>query len=134
MPSRSRKASTAASVRKLRSAPPPPDEQHFDMDSAIAQMSDNQIMCRELRHAWKPWTVHTDTKAKLYEVKLRCTKCKTVRVREIGFHGQLIGNRYEYPDGYLVKGLGRLDDNDRARLRLESVFRLLPSQEKIAAG
>jgi hypothetical protein len=69
----------------------------------------------------------------VFETKLRCARCKTRRVRHIGPAGQLVSSHYEYPEGYVIKGMGRLDGAARDQLRLESVLRVLPPEEAALA-
>ena len=48
-----------------------------------------------------------------------------MRVRVLSDSGALLGNRYIYSDGYLVQGVGRLEQEDRDAMRLASLEILL---------
>lgn len=84
------------------------------------------LHCRELGHNWRPYT------AKKRRAKdgggfirtLRCTRCKTTREQEIDRTGMVQTNKYEHPEGYLHKGMGRIVGEGRGLLRLESLKRL----------
>lgn len=96
-----------------------------DVAGAIAHMTAMQIQCRDYGHAWKPWRAELIGKggARGYEQALRCTRCDTERWRTLTRYGEVVSAHYVYPDGYLVKGLGRLTGEDRGQLRVASIER-----------
>lgn len=93
------------------------------LDKAISGMRDEYIRCRDMSHSWRPF--HIAVLDHCYDQQLRCTRCYTIKHREVSFTGHLLSVHYEYCDGYVVKGLGRLTGEDRDQLRLESVQRTL---------
>lgn len=99
------------------------------ISDAIANMSDSQLQCRDFGHGWRPYTVEWVPQQRHYLEALRCTRCRTMRVRVLGQSGELLGNRYVYPDGYLVAGAGRLEQSDRDAMRLASLEILLAKQQ-----
>lgn len=110
-------------------------------DEAIDQMSTQAITCRDYSHAWAPWYVTKFTGAGGFERGVRCGVCGTARIETLDRLGRLDGRRYEYPDGYLVKGSGRIDADFRAKIRLTSMLRApqletkrKPRQKKKAAA
>lgn len=83
------------------------------------------LHCREMNHNWRPFDVgrHKDGG---YERTLRCVRCKTRKVQHLDTHGMLIGGaRYEHPEGYLHKGMGRIVGEGRGALRIESILRIV---------
>jgi hypothetical protein len=46
-------------------------------------------------------------------------------VRYLSRTGHQLGGQYDYPEGYLVKGMGRLTGSDRDVIRLQSVLAVL---------
>ena len=103
-------------------------DDEFDIDSAIHNMPDTYIQCRDFNHSWRPFTANWSQKERCYEVQLKCSRCKTTRHRLMNAEGSLLANRYTYADGYLIKGMGRMIGDERDKLRLESVLRILPSK------
>ena len=96
-----------------------------ELAGAIADMTPNQLQCRDFGHSWRPYTVEFVPQRKHYLEALRCSRCRTMRVRVLGQRGELLGNRYIYADGYLVQGLGRMESDDRDAMRLASLEHLL---------
>lgn len=95
------------------------------ISAAIGGMSDNQLQCRDFGHSWRPYTVEWVPQHRHYLEALRCTRCRTMRMRLLSDTGELLGNRYVYSDGYLVQGVGRLEQADRDAMRLASLQVLL---------
>lgn len=79
-------------------------------------------MCRTFQHAWDYTTVK---KAGRHLVQgLACLRCGTVRYMKIdGRTGERLGNRYDYPDKYVMEEGGALTQAERAALRLAEVKR-----------
>jgi hypothetical protein len=109
-------------MSRSRKAEPTPTP---NVDDLIDHMQLNHLQCRDFGHAWRPWNATWSNEDRCYHAQLRCSRCKTVRVRLIGQNGALIDTHYDYPDGYLVKGMGRLTGTDRDHVRLVSVTALL---------
>lgn len=77
--------------------------------------------CRTFLHAWDFTTV--DREGGLYIQGLRCLRCGTERHVKINARtGEPKGNKYDYPDGYLITG-GALTARERWSLRLSEVKR-----------
>lgn len=98
----------------------------FQLEAEIKAMKVDNLQCRDFGHSWRPYTASWNATERCYETQLRCARCKTMRVRLIGQAGQLLRNNYDYTEGYLIKGMGRLDTADRDVIRLQSVLRVLP--------
>jgi hypothetical protein len=98
---------------------------HHTVSTALGDMSDSHLLCRDFGHAWRPYTAHWIPQRQQYQEGLRCTRCKTVRLRLISDSGELLANRYVYADGYLVHGVGRLTGTDRDALRVAALQTVL---------
>lgn len=96
-----------------------------ELRSAINGMSDEDLLCRDFGHSWRPFTARYIPQRRQYAETLMCGRCRTERVRLIGPRGELLANRYVYAEGYLVKGMGRLTGTDRDALRLAALQTLL---------
>ena len=75
--------------------------------------------CRDWRHSWRPyraWKIRGG-----FEEHRQCAVCGAVVVRLLDSRGYQTSRRIQYPDGYVVKGMGRLTEDDRAELRLAGV-------------
>lgn len=116
--------------RKLRAV----SSHTVELDSAIGHMSPSQLQCRDFGHSWRPYTVEFIPQRRNYLEVLACTRCRSQRMRLLGERGELLGNAYRYSDGYLVKGLGRLDGDDRDSLRLASLQHLMSAQQNRKTG
>lgn len=106
---------------------PPGRHPDFDLPQAIEAMPDHFIQCRDFSHSWRPHDARYVPDERCYEQIIRCSRCKTTRARLIDTDGQLVSNSYDYADGYLQKGMGRLTPADRDSLRLASVTRMVDS-------
>lgn len=100
--------------------------QRPDITTWARELRTDFLQCRDFGHSWRPHTARWDNEAHAYRTQLRCSRCRTIRVRWIGRTGQQLGASYDYADGYMVKGVGRLTGTDRDALRLASVLRVLP--------
>lgn len=90
------------------------------------------LYCRTYQHNWKPWTAHWSDHEGCYDVKIRCSRCTTKRVQKMSDKGSILSSHYDYPEGYLHEGMGRIVGEGRDMLRLESVTRVLVKQEERA--
>lgn len=77
--------------------------------------------CRIFGHAWDFTTVKRDGKS--FVQGLQCLRCPTERhIKVNAMTGLPEGNKYDYPDGYLLKGGGgALSQQERGELRLSVV-------------
>lgn len=98
-----------------------------DLDAAISHMELEFIQCRDFGHSWRPYSARWLPSDNCYESQLRCARCKAIRTRWLSRTGSQVGGGYDYADGYLVKGIGRLTGTDRDKIRLASVLAVLPS-------
>lgn len=103
-----------------------PRHENFDVDQTIHGMRSDFLQCRDFGHSWRPFTARWDGSERAYETVLRCSRCKTRRVRWIAQNGEQVESHYDYADGYVITGMGRLTGTERNALRLESVRRVLP--------
>lgn len=101
------------------------DKHAHEVQAAIESMDPTTVLCRDIRHNYKPWTARWIPQDRQYESALKCSNCGTVRIRRISERGALLASSYEYADGYLVKGLGRLEENDRNAIRLRSLLGMI---------
>ena len=99
-----------------------------DAADFASNLSDRWLACRELGHTWKPLTVQWATKDRVYDRRLRCSSCRTVRVQVLSKYGHTISNRYIYPEGYMAKGL-QAGTYSRDLFRLEAVVRFIDTHD-----
>lgn len=105
---------------RLRAAPPRPSAGRL-----LPGLPDEFVQCRDWGHAWRSLNARRNDDGS-YLVTLRCQRCDCRRTRTISARGAVLATGYDYPDGYLLNGLGRLTGSDRDTLRLDSVRRTLP--------
>lgn len=102
-----------------------------DVAAAARHMTQAQLECRSLGHNWRPLEAEWSAADNAYDVSNRCVRCRTVRVMLWNARGHVISSHYEYPDGYLMVGLGRVVGEGRDALRLESVGRFLGANKRL---
>lgn len=93
-----------------------------DVEVFAQGASTNHLLCRELHHSWLPHTIGAYRDGG-FKRTLRCPRCKTLKHMEISNRGLVTSASYEYPEGYLVEGLGRIVGEARGVLRLASITR-----------
>jgi len=96
-------------------------EPQRSLHSAIEEWSDGVIECRaEFQHQWRRSTVAH--RPGIFTIRQRCPRCRNERERDINEQGYVLSKwRRTYRPGYLLTGLGRLDEDDRAALRITSL-------------
>lgn len=96
-----------------------------DVEHAISGMPDSHLMCRDFGHSWRPHHVEHVPQRGAYIEQLACQRCRTIRTRLIDNRGFQLSSSYKYADNYLIHGLGRLDEDDRATLRLSALHSVI---------
>lgn len=102
-------------------------DEPLDIEEVIAGWTPGQRRCRAAgRHRWNGYSVvlHRSVNGAYYEVTERCPDCLNRHYRLMDMQGYWLTRwRAErYGPGYLLpKGSGRLDDDQRARIRLAEV-------------
>lgn len=87
---------------------------------AVGDMPAEHVHCRTLGHVWAHRTV-VRVKGGGYEQTLGCRTCATTKIQQISRTGVILGSSTNYTPGYLLKGLGRLNVNTKAIVRLASL-------------
>jgi hypothetical protein len=123
-----------AAVKRSRTKPEAVIDEHRQaLAAAVSAMSDEMVECRDIQHSYRKWSLRWVPKDKEYESKLKCIRCGSIRVRRInGSTGALVSSSYEYAEGYLVKGLGRLTGSDRGFIRLQSMLADVTDAQEVA--
>lgn len=118
--------------RKLAAVPDESTAQPLDLSTAkgrtkaLDKLRDEFLLCRDIGHYWRPHTVRWFPKAGVYHQELKCSRCETIRVRELNARGQILSSHYHYQEGYqLPPGIGFLSSGDRDGIRVRSVRRML---------
>lgn len=96
-----------------------------DVEKFAHGLKDSHLQCRELGHNWRPFTAALNTVEHYYERVLRCTRCRTERWQIITTDGDVLSSQYKYAKGYQAEGLGRIVQDGRSALRLESILRVI---------
>lgn len=119
------KGAATRTRRQAKPAPTPSMAQASEVEKHVADMAIEHIQCRDFGHSWRPFSAQINGKLNIIVEQLRCARCTTLRVRHLGMRGQLLDSKYDYVEGYTVKGMGRLTGSDRDVIRLASVRHLL---------
>ena len=90
----------------------------------LSVLSDATLWCRTERHQWDWVTDKTvvSPSGRLMEVERhsKCLRCKATRVRVISASTwHLVRAKITYPEGYLIKGSGRIDPGEVFREQFE---------------
>lgn len=86
--------------------------------------SDEILECRTYGHQWSPLKAQHVRQWRYFYIVQLCARCTTTRHMELSESGgEVFDSWYEYPDGYLTKGLGRIAGDARGQLRLATVMR-----------
>lgn len=95
--------------------------------SSIDDIRDGHLWCRDVLHSWNPYSfiVKTNRRNRRREMHqtLSCIRCGTLKTRIMTTAGDLLRHQYSYPDGYLLKGQGRMTKTDRATIRRRNIER-----------
>lgn len=92
-----------------------------EAQQAIETMDQESLICRDFSHSWGGWYARRDGSG--FERGIRCSVCGTCRIEKLDSQGRIVSRRYEYPDGYLLKGVGRITADFRAMVRLTVLAR-----------
>jgi hypothetical protein len=127
LPSRRKPAAraTARSKPAVTAAAPVVAPPASTVEEHVAAMAIEHIQCRDFGHSWRPFSARIVPAMHMIREELRCARCTTIRVRDLGMRGQLLASSYDYVDGYTRQGMGRLTGTDRDLIRLASVQHLL---------
>ena len=104
-----------------------------EAEKFAAEMPDDYLTCRVLQHAWAFMTAD-ETEAGAWVAIVGCTRCGTVKRRDVGRYGERHAARYTHPDGYVNKGHGRLDGEDIDALWREARERVFHVRKARRAG
>jgi hypothetical protein len=95
-----------------------PDE---SLDDAMSRWTAGVLECRaEGYHPWRRLSVaHRPGVLTVFQ---RCPRCRNERERDINEQGYPLTKwRRSYREGFLLRGLGRLDHDDKAHLMIASL-------------
>lgn len=118
-------ARKAVERQPAKRAPDTTDHAPRDVHKAVESMAIEHVQCRDFGHSWRPYTARWIASFNQYESQLLCARCKTIRTRFLSRTGGLVDSKYDYADGYTIKGLGRLSGEDRDVIRLSSILAVL---------
>jgi hypothetical protein len=97
----------------------------LDLNQVVSNMDLSQVQCFDFGHSWRPYSARWLPSYNSYESQLQCMRCKTVRTRFLSRTGEQLNSNYDYAEGYLVKGMGRLTGHDRDVIRLASILAVI---------
>lgn len=92
-----------------------------DIARAASSLSDNYLRCRDIGHQWRLY--YQKKHGSNIVRQMYCPSCKTNRKTKINRYGEVVSNSYDYTDGYLIQGLGRLQGRTKSMLRVEAINR-----------
>lgn len=93
-----------------------------DVRRVTEDMSGEFLRCHAFGHNWDPFTVSDVGRS--YEVTLRCSRCFSETRQMISKRGILQTSRkYNYAEGYLFKGIGRVRGDARGAVRIQAIVR-----------
>jgi hypothetical protein len=88
------------------------------------EWSNEWLECRTYGHTWKPQAATYTKDRKAIATTQLCPRCECERHALLDARtGWVISSRIDYPDGYLLKGVGRMTGDAKGALRLSLVTR-----------
>lgn len=98
------------------------------LDSLLESLPTQYLQCRSFGHSWRPANAGYNQADKVFEQSLKCTRCTATRSFTVSPSSGAYTSRtpYTYPDGYVVKGTGRMRTEDNNAIRLAQMMRLVP--------
>jgi hypothetical protein len=94
----------------------------------VDDVLDEHLECRDYMHSWKPYSAKEVQKGRVVERVLRCERCKTLKKQTLVIkrgRAFLSTGSYKYSQGYLIKGMGHITQEDKAKLRFRTLVREL---------
>lgn len=98
------------------------------VEAMSEQWQDAIVQCRIYGHAWRPLTVRRHGLG--FVVTQSCHRCRNMREQNMDSRGYGTPWKMRYEDGYLLTGLGRIDQEGRAVLRLAAIRHLTIIEEE----
>lgn len=95
-----------------------------DVRAIARDWDDDVLMCRTYGHPWQPEMARLMAREGYYAVSQRCPRCKTRKHSELSLKGRVYASWYEYAEGYLTEGVGRIVGEAKDELRLATVTRV----------
>jgi hypothetical protein len=102
---------------------PPRFAEPGDIEHAAEQWSESVLECRDTGHHWERARASHIRRLHYYTVIHICSRCGMFRTREMSESGHVYANSYTYPDGYLLKGLGRIAGEAKDAIRALALTR-----------
>lgn len=96
-----------------------------DIRTLLDRLNEDFLRCRDLGHVWVQYKVKKVRAG--YERSLYCRSCKASKHQFVSVKGEILATSYAYSLGYQFKGIGRIQTEGKAVLRLESLTRTLHS-------
>lgn len=100
------------------------------VEDFAAGLNEAFLECRRQGHDFKLRNVEEDAAANVYDLLLRCSRCKSERIVSRSKNGARVSDRVHYAEGYLMHGLGRMDTDGRDAIWLETIVRHQTKQAK----
>lgn len=94
-----------------------------DVAAKTREWTPEQLECRAMRHSWRSLRAVHNKRYGYYQVTHECPRCGTQRNMEMSTTGKIFSTWYDYPDGYLSEGLGRIAGDARDVVMLAMVVR-----------
>jgi hypothetical protein len=116
----------ASRRRKAKVADP------VDVEKFLQDLPEEYMVCRDIRHRWpdRPDDVGwLDQRYQIYWRIHRCERCTAERYQELEA-GMVFKSTIKYPRGFLLRGLGRINGDGLAVVRMTSDVRFLDGQPK----
>jgi hypothetical protein len=98
-----------------------------DVEKMAGNLSDNFLHCRDFGHNWKMADVRREGRG--FTRRMYCPSCKLDKFQTLDSRGVVVDQKMRYPEGYLIQGMGRVNGDGKAVLRLASVVRAVEKTE-----
>ena len=99
-------------------------QHHRKVVDIARRYPDTFLACRDHGHSWRPVDAAFLQSGDIERI-LGCERCEATRRQILDRNGYIKSGHYDYTDGYLMTGVGRLDTHDRAVMRKINITRFL---------
>lgn len=102
-----------------------------DVRQLSQELSEAFLHCRDYGHQWRMANAerHGRGSRVIRTRTMYCPSCKYNKYQTFDSRGIMVEEKVDYPEGYLIKGLGRITGDTKGLIRIESIDRLIEKTE-----
>jgi hypothetical protein len=100
-----------------------------------AELPESFLHCRDYGHQWRMANAERTGRGRqmIRTRTMYCPSCKYNKYQVFDSQGNMVEESPDYPEGYLIKGKGRIMKDTKGLIRIESIDRLIEKTEAKAS-